>query len=314
MRIPLSLPPARPVDALAVGLNSIDLLAEVHGYPAANSKVRLEGFSQRPGGQCATAAVALSRLGLRTAYIGRVGDDAYGREGLASLRAEGVEVDRVVTVPGATSQFAVILVDHATGTRTVLWHRHAGLSMTPDDVPAEAVRSARVLHVDCHETACVTAAAEAARAAGTRTVIDVEKVRPGIDRLLAAIDVVIAAEGFPAEYTGARSLGDALARLQAETGAPVVCVTLGEEGSLARVQGREIRTPAFRVPVVDTTGAGDVFRAGFIAAWVHGGEATEVEDALRWANAVAAMKCRGLGARTTTPTLTELRTFLAGGM
>lgn len=314
MRIPLSLPPARPLDALCVGLNSIDLLAEVHGYPAANSKVRLEAFSQRPGGQSATAAVALARLGLRTAYIGRVGDDAYGRDGLDSLRAEGVETGGVVIVPGATSQFAVILVDRATGTRTVLWHRHPGLSMTPGDVPAAAVGAARVLHVDCHETAAVTAAAEAARAAGTRTVIDVEKVRPGIDRLLCAIDVVIAAEAFPGEYTGATSLGDALARLQADTGAPVVCVTLGEQGSLARVGGREIRTPAFQVPVVDTTGAGDVFRAGFIAAWLHGGDATEVEEALRWANAVAAMKCRGPGARTATPTLTELRRFLAGGV
>lgn len=314
MRLPLSLPPPRSFDALCVGLNSIDLLAEVDGYPAANAKARLQGFSQRPGGQSATAAVALARLGLRTGYIGRVGHDDYGRQGLESLRVEGVDIADVVTVPDATSQFAVILVDRASGTRTVLWHRHAGLAMVPDDVPARAVAAARVLHVDCHETAAVTAAAEAARTAGTRTVIDVELVRPGMDRLLRAIDVIIAAEAFPAAYTGASSLGDALARLQVETGAALVCVTLGEEGSLARCGGREIRTPAFSVPVVDTTGAGDVFRAGFIAAWLHGGDAIEVEEALRWANAVAAMKCRGLGARTAIPTLADLHGFMAGRM
>lgn len=312
--MPLSLPPPRRFDVLAVGLNSIDLLAEVDGYPAANSKARLEGFSQLPGGQCATAAVAMSRLGLNTAYIGRFGDDAYGADGLASLRAEGVDVATAVTVPGAVSQFAVILVDRRTGTRTVLWHRHPGLSMTPADVPEGLVQAARVLHVDCHEVACVTAAAEAARTAGTRTVIDVEKVRPGIDRLLRSIDVIIAAETFPPEYTGVSGTGAALARLQAETGAPVVCVTLGERGSLALVNGREIHTPAFPVTVVDSTGAGDVFRAGFIAAWLHGGDATEVEDALRWANAVAALKCRGLGARTTAPTLAELRHVLGAAM
>jgi len=297
---------------LTVGLNSIDLLAEVEGHPAANAKVPLVGFSERPGGQAATAAVALARLGLKAAYIGRVGDDAYGARGLESLREEGVDVSGVVTVPGATSQFAVVLVDRLSGTRTVLWHRHAGLHMTPADVPAAAVARVRVLHVDCHETAAVTAAAEAARLAGTRTVIDVEKVRPGIDRLLRAIDIVIAAEAFPSELTGQASPGAALAELQAASGAAVVCVTLGDAGSLARIGGREIRTPAFRVPVVDSTGAGDVFRAGFIAAWLHGGDATEVEDALRWANAVAALKCRGLGARTSTPTLTELRAFLDG--
>lgn len=314
MTFPLAPPGPRPLDVLSVGLNSIDLLAEVDGHPAANSKHRLRALTERPGGQAATAAVALARLGARVGYVGRIGDDRYGREGLASLRGEGVDVSHVVTVPGATSQFAVILVDRQTGTRTVLWHRHPGLTMAPEDVPEALVASTRVLHVDCHEVAAVTAAAEAARAAGTRTVIDVETVRPGTDRLLRSIDVVIAAESFPGEMTGRRDLGAALAALQAECGAPVVCVTLGEEGSLCRVADREIRTPAFRVEVVDSTGAGDVFRAGFIAAWLHNGPAGTVEDALRWANAVAALKCRGLGARTTTPTLTELRTFLAGAV
>lgn len=314
MQIPVSLPPSRPIDVLTVGLNSIDLLAEVEGHPAADSKQPLIGFSERPGGQSASAAVALARLGLQAAYIGRVGDDAYGLQGVASLHAEGVDVSGVVTVPGATSQFAVILVDRRSGTRTVLWHRHAGLSMVPADIPDHAVQRARVLHVDCHETGAVTAAAEAARRAGTRTVIDVEEVRPGIDRLLRSIDVIIAAETFPSRLTGQASPGAALAELQRGSGAAVVCVTLGEQGCLARVGNREIRVPAFAVPVVDTTGAGDVFRAGFIAAWLHGGDGTNVEEALRWANAVAALKCRGLGARTTTPTLTELRGFLARHM
>jgi len=256
----------------------------------------------------------MARLGLRTSYIGRVGDDDYGRRGLDSLVAEGIDVAGVVTVPGVTSRFAVILVDRRSGTRTVLWHRDPALLMEPADIPARAVGAVRVLYVDGSEVAAATAATEEARRCGTRTVIDIEKTQPGTDRLLRSIDVIIAAEAFPVELTGASSLGLALARMQEQTGAPVVCVTLGEEGSLARVGGREIRTPAFRVPVVDSTGAGDVFRAGFLAAWLHGGDATEVEDALRWANATAALKCRGLGARTTTPTLTELRAFLDGAM
>jgi sulfofructose kinase len=310
VRIPLSLPGARPVDVVAVGENSIDLLAELDGHPVADSKMPLVGLSERPGGQSATAAVALARLGVRTAYIGRIGDDAYGRRGLDSLIAEGIDVSDVVTVPGAGSRFAVILVDRRAGTRTVLWHRDTGLVMTADDIPARVIHRTRVLYLDAAETAAATAAAEEARRAGTVTVIDVEKVRPGIDRLLCSIDVIIAAEAFPAEFTGQAALGAALARLQRETGAAVTCVTLGEEGSLALVGGREIRTPAFRIPVVDSTGAGDVFRAGFIAAWLHGGDTVEVEDALTWANAVAALKCRGLGARTTTPTVAELRAFL----
>jgi sulfofructose kinase len=314
VRIPLTLPQGRPTDVLAVGLNSIDLLAEVDGHPPPNAKARLHALSERPGGQAASAAVALARLGVRVRYIGRFGDDDYGRRGVESLEAEGVDASASVVVPGASSQFAVVLVDRGTGARTVLWHRHAGLTMQPEDIPESAIAAAAVLHVDCHETPAVTAAAETARRLGTRTVIDVEKVRPGIDRLLRSIDVVIAAESFPAEYTGRKDLGAGLARLQEDSAASIVCVTLGEEGSLCRAGGQEFRTPAFRVPVVDSTGAGDVFRAGFIAAWIHGRGNAELEEALRWANAVAALKCRGLGARTTAPTLAELRDFLSGSM
>ncbi len=299
---------------LVVGLNSLDLLAVVDGHPAANAKTQMHAFAELPGGQSASAAAAMARLGLTTGYIGRFGDDDFGRRGLDSLRAEGVDVSDVVTVPGATSQFAVILVDRQSGTRTVVWNRHPGLTMTPDDVPARAVRAARVLHVDCHDTAAVASAAAVARRAGTRTVVDVERVRPGIDRLLCHIDVIIAAEGFPAEYTGATSLGAALAALQRDTGAPVVCVTLGHEGSVCLAGGQEIRTAAFPVQVVDSTGAGDVFRSGFIAGWLHGGESAELEDVLRWANAVAALKCRGLGARAACPSLAELHAFLDGRM
>ena len=314
MRIPLSVPAARPFDVVAVGLNSIDLLAVVEGHPAANAKTRMHAFAELPGGQAASAASAMAKLGLTTAYIGRFGDDDFGRRGLESLRAEGVDVSDAVVVPGATSQFAVILVDRLTGSRTVAWNRHPGLSMSPADVPSAAVARARVLHVDCHETAAVAAAASDARRAGTRTVIDVERVRPGIDALLRDIDVIIAAEGFPAEYTGCTAHGAALAKLQRDTGAPVVCVTLGESGSLCLAGGREIATPAFRVPVVDSTGAGDVFRSCFIAGWLLGGDTVELELVLRWANAVAALKCRGLGARTASPTTAELHAFLEGRM
>ena len=136
MRIPVSLPGPRPFDVLAVGENSIDLLAEVDGHPAPDTKIPLAALSERPGGQSATAAVAMARLGLRTTYIGRVGDDDYGRRGLASLVAEGIDVADVVIVPGVTSRFAVILVDRRAGTRTVLWHREPGLLMAPEDIPA----------------------------------------------------------------------------------------------------------------------------------------------------------------------------------
>jgi sugar/nucleoside kinase (ribokinase family) len=247
------------MDVLTVGLNSMDLLALVDPFPAPNSKHPLHSFTQRPGGQAASAAVALARLGLRTEYIGRYGDDAFGRDGLASLEPDGVHHARAIVVPGASSQFAIILVQRATGERTVLWHRHPGLALQAEDIPDPAVANARVVLVDCHETAAVTSVARRARRAGTRTVVDVERVRPGIMDLLREIDVVIAAEGFPEACTGGTSLGGALEKLQRETGAPVVCVTLGERGSLTRCGGEELYVPAFAGDVVDTTGLATCF-------------------------------------------------------
>jgi sugar/nucleoside kinase (ribokinase family) len=153
------------------------------------------------------------------------------------------------------------------------------------------------------------AATEAARIAhrsGIPTVVDVEKVRPHIEDLLAEIDVIIASQAFPTELTGYPQIGQALEHLEREFPAWVVCATLGSEGSLARVGGREFRTPAFRTPSVDTTGAGDVFRGGFVSGWLASGDEGSVDDILTFANAVAALKCRALGAREGIPRLEEV--------
>jgi len=81
----------------------------------------------------------------------------------------------------------------------------------------------------------------------------------------------------------------------------LVCVTLGKEGRLAFVDGTEIRTFGFELPVVDTTGAGGVFRGGFIAAWLGAGLDPEAKTVVAYTHAVAALKCRGLGAQTAIP-------------
>ena len=179
-------------------------------------------------------------------------------------------------------------------------------------MPAAAVRSGRVLLVDCHETAAATEAARQAQAAAIPTIIDVERVRPGIEELLSRIDIVITAERFPEALTGIGDLGRALSEIRHTCGSAVVCTTLGEDGSLALVEGGEVRTPGFRVPVVDTTGAGDVFRGGFIAGWLRGGTRADIEDVLRYANAAAALKCRALGARAAIPSADEVEALLKG--
>jgi sulfofructose kinase len=316
VRIPFHIPApsSGPVDVVGLGLNSVDLVAVVAEYPASNSKQPLQRFARLAGGETATAVAVCARLGWRAAYVGSFGSDDLGELSRRSLTSEGVDISGSRTVAGATNQFAVVLVDARSGERTVLWDRDAALTMRPADVSRQIITSGRLLLVDYHETFAAAQAASYAREAGMATVIDIERTRPGVAELLHYIDAIIAAQGFPEELTGYGSPGRALAAMAHEFAAPLVCVTLGHEGSLALCGGHEIRTPAFPVESVDTTGAGDAFRGGFAAGCLRavsaGIDGAEIEDVLLYANAVAALNCRALGARGGMPTVEEVETLL----
>ena len=307
MRIPFSIPShsSHPYDVVGFGLNSVDLLAVVAEFPVCNTKQRLQRVARLPGGQMATAMATCARLGWRARYVGRFGSDDLGAVSRDSLTADGVDISASQTMPGATNQFAIILVDARTGERTVLWDRHPSLNMEAADVQRDAVTSGRLLIVDCHQTAAAAQAARYARAARIPTIIDVEKVRPGIGDLMQNIDAIIAAEEFPGALTGHEDLGRSLGIIGRDCGAALVCVTLGAKGSLAWCNGREIRTPAFQVDCVDSTGAGDCFRGAFAAACL-GMPDGDIEDVLSFANAVAALNCRALGSRGALPTPAEV--------
>ena len=312
MRIPFQLPRRadQPFDVVGFGLNSIDLLAVVAEYPACDSKAPLQRFARLPGGEMATAMAACAKLGWTARYIGSFGDDEFGQISRDSLTSAGVSIEGSRTVRGATNQFAVIIVEAASGRRTICWDRDPALMMDPSTVPCDAIVSGRLLVVDAVQTAAATRAARAAREAGIPTIIDIDKVRPGTSDLLRSIDAIIAAESFLPQFTGYEELGRALEAIAREFDAPLVCATLGSEGSLARVNGREIRTPAFAVDCVDTTGAGDAFRGGFAAGCLENPDG-EVEDVLEYANAVAALNCRALGARGGLPTRAEVVALLS---
>jgi sulfofructose kinase len=313
VRIPLAIQPAhaKPFDVVTLGLNSVDLVSVVGEYPHAGTKQRLQRFARLPGGQMATAAATCSRLGLRARYIGSFGDDVLGQLSRQSLLDEGVDLTAARTIAGAANQFAVIIVDARSGERTVLWDRDPLLALDPAILPLDAIASGRMLIVDCNQTAASAQAARHARAAGIPTVADIERVRPGIADLLQHIDAIVMAETFPAALTGHEDQGGALQRIARDFNAPLVCVTLGAEGSLAWCNGREIRTPGFPIDCVDSTGAGDAFRGAFGAACLQHPH-DDIENVLAYANAVAALNCRALGSRGGLPTADEVDQLLTG--
>ncbi|HYY42927.1 MAG TPA: carbohydrate kinase family protein [Pyrinomonadaceae bacterium] len=311
MRFPFTPPYDREFDAVGFGLNAVDHLVVVPAYPAFDTKTRLIEHTQSAGGQTASCMVGLQRLGLRTAYAGRFGDDAAGRFGFAALRGEGVDVTRAEVVAGARNQIAFIFIDAQTGERTIVWDRDERLAYSAAEAPADFGARGRVLHLDAHDPPACAVVARAARAAGTIVSADIDNIYEGLPRLLPLIDVLISSAEFPRRLTGIVDERAALVEVQARYGCTVTGMTCGVRGALIYHDGVFLAAPAYAVPggCRDTTGAGDAFHAGFLYGLLQG---EEIETCLRLGCAVAALKCRALGARTALPFAPELNQFLVG--
>ncbi|HXG68827.1 MAG TPA: PfkB family carbohydrate kinase [Blastocatellia bacterium] len=306
MEFGIKLPENKAFDAVALGLNAVDHLIVVPQYPQFNSKIRYVSHALLPGGQCATAMTALARLGLRTRYIGRVGADDIGRLQIQSLESEGVATD-ITIVDGAESQIAFIIVDQVTGERTVIWDRDDRLTIPESEVDRAAVTSGRALLLDGHNVAASIVAARYAREAGVPTVLDIDNIYPGAEDLLPLIDFIISSSTFPERLTGEHVLPAALKKIADTTGSPFVAATVGRDGAIAYFREQYIFSPGFAIECRDTTGAGDAFHGGFMYGLLAG---YSVEETLRFANAVAALKCREVGARTALPRLDEVQSLL----
>jgi sugar/nucleoside kinase (ribokinase family) len=297
----------RCFDVVGLGLNAVDYLITVPRYPAFTSKMALTQYTLGPGGQVATAMVALARLGCRTRYIGSVGSDDLGRLQLASLAEAGVEHSQVKIVESAASQIAFIIIDAPSGERTIIWGRDPRLVMQPEDLDRDAVTAGQILHLDGHDVAVAIQAARWAREENIPVVIDIDTPYPGVEELLPLVDFLITSSEFPQRVTGVADRREVLKVLKEQYGNYFVAMTLGPEGALAYHDGEYIHSPGFQVECRDTTGAGDAFRGGFIYGLLQG---MSLEETLRFANAVAALNCRGLGARGGLPRLADVEHLL----
>ena len=308
MRLPFELPRRRDFDTVGFGLNAVDHLLVVPQYPAFDTKVRFTAYEKSAGGQTASALVALQRLGMKTAYAGRFGSDEAGRFGLLSLEYEGVNLDFAETIDGADNQVAFIVIEERTGERTIIWDRDDRLSYREDEAPIEIATQGRVLHLDAHDPPACALMARAARAAGTIVTADIDNVYEGLPELLPLIDVLITSAAFPQRLTGIGDLQTAITEIKSRYGCSLAGVTLGARGAVIYTGEQFVESPACAVPggCRDTTGAGDAFHGGFIYGMLRG---EELEQCLNLGNAVAALKCRGLGARAALPTHDELMDF-----
>src|SRR2546423_3079853 len=310
MKLPFKIPSQAEFDGIGFGLNAVDHLIVVSGYPAFDTKVRFNAYEKAAGGQTASAMVALQRLGLRTAYAGRFGSDEDGRFGLLSLEYEGVNLDYVETIEGADNQIAFIIIDEHSGERTIIWDRDERLSYRVDEAPIDIAARGRVLHVDAHDPPACVVMARAAHSAGAIVTADIDNIYEGLPELLPLIDVLITSSEFPQRLTGISDLRSSLIEIQSRYSCAIVGATLGARGAIGYCDGQFVESPSFEVPggCRDTTGAGDAFHAGFIYGMLQD---QDLEMCMKLGNAVAALKCRSLGGRAALPTLNELSDFCA---
>lgn len=296
---------------LVVGSSNTDLVGVCERLPRPGETVRGRTFATYAGGKGANQAVAAARAGAQVTFAGAVGDDQYGRDRLADLRRDGIDVALTVTAPGATSGIALIAVD-AAGENEIIMIPGANDLVTPALAgQAVADSAAEVLSLTLEIPLASVQAALAARPPSMRAVLNAASYDPGIIALAHLIDVLIVNEVEAGEWLGrpvSPETAGADARQLAGAGPELAVITLGSSGAYyADRAGRTFHQPALQVEVVDTTGAGDAF-CGAFAAWLARGE--EPAEAVRAGVAAGALAVSVAGAQPSLPSADRITALM----
>ena len=297
------------VDITGIGENAVDHVLRLSQFPAPDGKVQIESVTLRLGGQIATAIVACRQWGLKTRYIGSSGDDASADMHESEFARLGVET-HLVRAQDTVSRLSYILVDRESGSRAVLSRRAKQLCLSPANLEQEWIVSSRLLHLDAENPEASLRAAQWARKAGVPVMCDFDLFTEKMETLLRWIDYPVMSSRLAGSLSRDARLLHALPGLQSKYGFQATCVTLGEGGALAWDGTRFWYCPSFQVRVVDTTGAGDLFHAGFAYGLLRGWRWKKV---LEFGCAAAGLNCTAEGARGRIGKLAEIEKLRTTG-
>jgi sulfofructose kinase len=297
----LIFPSDKPFDVVGFGLNSVDHLCIVPEYPHLDSKSEIVQYEQLPGGQVATAVIFLSRMGLRTKYIGKAGGDHLGRFCLQKLALETIDISSIRIEESARNQFSIIIIDQQSGERTVLCQRDSRLDFKEQELNEDAVCAGKILHLDGNDPASLRAASWCQKHQ-IPVCIDLDKVVPNCTALIEQIDFLIVNSSFSSEYTGISDPIESFCSLRRKFNG-FLAMTQGSNGAMAWVGDRCIQFPGLPVKAIDTTGAGDVFHGAFIYGLFQNWPLNKM---MAFANAAAGLSCTYLGAQQGIRSLSEI--------
>lgn len=292
---------------VGIGANVFDTLIHVPLFPNEDTKLKSDGIMPCGGGPCATGLVAAAKLGADCAYIGNLANDAGGKFLREDMEQYGVSSEFTGMFEGCTSFSSYILINGQNASRTCVFYKGDVPPLVLSDAQKNAIKGSDILMVDGNELDAAVEGAKLARENGTRVLYDAGGLYDGIERLLPYADILIPSEEFALGHTGADCAEDAAKKLTEMYSPDVVVITQGKDGGILYSDGTAQKYPSFPVKAVDTNGAGDVFHGAFAFAVLQG---FDYKKCCVFSSAVSALKCMGVGARQSVPTLSDVKNFL----
>lgn len=301
----------KTLDVISVGAALIDMVAMVERFPQTDDEVYVPELRIGSGGSAANFAVACSRLGLRTGFIGKIGEDFLGDRLIRDFERERVDIQGIVRTGKIHTGMVYIPVDPK-GNRRMFAFSGAANMLDPKDLKSSYIGSTRLLCVASLKNISVLESA-AEHAKRKKTLVS---LNPGAliadqgyektKRLLSATDIYISSMNEAGRLLKTKEPKEAIRKLL-QLGITKVAITLGSKGCIVADNREQHSVPNFKVEPFDTTGAGDAFTAGFTAGLLRD---LNLEECGRMGNATAALCITRVGARNGLPTLSQLEKFL----
>ena len=297
-------------DIIGIGVSTVDLLTVVDQFPAHEGVQKAHESSLQGGGPIATALVAASRLGAKTAMIDAIGDDWRGDLIVKEFERFGVDTHFITVSKDKTSSISSILVRKSDGKRAIVFSPGSSGELPVSALPLELIAQSKIIHINGrHFNDCKTAC-KIAKEKGVKIAFDggAGRYRNELDEILPLVDYCIIAKDFCDSWLGPISLNEALHKI-IDNGSSVAVITLGEHGCVAANQsGEEIHQKAYVMDgIIDTTGCGDIFHGAFLYAMAKD---ITLKRALMIASAAAALKARHLGGRGMVPTIDQIMALI----
>ena len=298
-------------DIVGIGCCAVDMLGIHEGPIEEDQKMQVYGTTMQGGGLVATGLVAAARLGAKTRYIGKLGDDDAANFIVREFEKEGVDTSCIRIEPGMSAIRAFGLVNPSKGHRTLFYCLDDAPVVDPAEMDKDELLAGKVVYVDGFQLPAAIQAARWGREAGRTVLMDAELTDPENDITAGHATHVVASERYAESRVGRCNFKDAARRLHEKYAASdpdkVVGVTAGPKGSYFISPDGEFHQPGFKVDVVDTTGCGDVFHGAFAFGLAQDWDLKRIAE---FSAAVAALKARKLGGRAGIPGYDETRAFI----